>query len=359
MQAQVSYSGNGNSGFGGVIGTGNLQLSDDGTTVSFTFTTGGGSFNDKLVIYIDSETGGFTDTSSFTDTADPLRQAISGFDGTNRSTVNFPSGFTADHVIALDNGFAGLWDLVGSGSHNFVSSANLSGTGPYTCNATFTNLGSPSGNSFKFVATYLNNSGAFRSNEAVGDGISGGNPGAAAVTFSVPRSYPNNTWSGSTNNDWATATNWEGGVPESSHSVIIPSGLTNYPTASGAVTISSGVIQSGASLIAQDDFTGTITYNRTLGTTNWYLVSSPVSGVTFNDAFVTANNIASGSVSSSNRGIGTYTTSSDSWSYLQSGGTVNSNSGTGYSIKQSTAGNVAFTGTINTSNSGVNFVLVT
>ena len=48
------YSGNGNTGFGGPIGTGSLTLTDDGTTVSGTITKGSGGFNDVLVIYIDT-----------------------------------------------------------------------------------------------------------------------------------------------------------------------------------------------------------------------------------------------------------------------------------------------------------------
>jgi hypothetical protein len=41
----ASYSGNGNSSFGGVLGTGSLTLTDNGTTVSGTFTKGAGNFN--------------------------------------------------------------------------------------------------------------------------------------------------------------------------------------------------------------------------------------------------------------------------------------------------------------------------
>ena len=40
--------------------------------------------------------------------------------------------------------------------------------------------------------------------------------------------------------------------------------------------------------------TGDANYHRTLDTTNWYLISSPLSGQIFNDAYVSANNIASG-----------------------------------------------------------------
>ena len=88
IQAQVIYSGNGNTGFGDVFGsTGSIQINDNGTTLTFKLNKGAGSLNDDMVIYIDSKTGGFSDTSTFNDTADDLRKAISGYDGFNRSTV--------------------------------------------------------------------------------------------------------------------------------------------------------------------------------------------------------------------------------------------------------------------------------
>jgi len=43
-------------------------------------------------------------------------------------------------------------------------------------------------------------------------------------------------WTGITDNDWYTATNWDTPtVPNTSRDITIPSGLTNYPTATRAV----------------------------------------------------------------------------------------------------------------------------
>src|SRR5437773_11733239 len=91
----ATYSGNGNSGFGGAIGQGSLTLTDDGTTVSGTVTKGAaGSFDNALVLYIDSVSGGFADTSGFADSGDGLRRAISGINGSgNTSRLTMPSGF--------------------------------------------------------------------------------------------------------------------------------------------------------------------------------------------------------------------------------------------------------------------------
>ncbi len=81
----TTYNGNGNTGFGGPIGLGSLSLTDNGTTISGTITKGPNGFNDVLVLYIDSISGGFASTAGFSDAGDGLRKAISGFDGSNRS----------------------------------------------------------------------------------------------------------------------------------------------------------------------------------------------------------------------------------------------------------------------------------
>jgi len=156
-----------------------------------------------------------------------------------------------------------------------------------------------------------------------------------------------NDWTGTTDTDWDTATNWRNGVPGTSSEVFIPGGLSTYPTASSAVTVSSLTMGSGASLMTNSDFTGAVTYNRTLGTNNWYLVSSPVVGQDI-DAFVSAEGLASGT--GSNVGLSDYNNATPGYTYYQSGasGTGSFTSGDGRSIKLASAGDVSFTGTINT-----------
>ncbi len=189
MSPAAIYNGNGNSGFGGVIGTGSLELTDNGTTLSGTVTKGSGDFNDAFVIYFDSVSGGFTTTSGFTDNGggtDANRAAISalGTDGT-RETINFNTGFGADYAISLiPNGadFGGLWQLVDGGSHNFVTSVNLLPVGTttsatYTFDFDFADIGLVTAGGFEFVVTYLNAGNAFLSDEGVGWTTAGGNPG--------------------------------------------------------------------------------------------------------------------------------------------------------------------------------------
>jgi hypothetical protein len=187
----ATYSGNGNSGFGGPIGQGSLTLTDDGTTVFGQVNKGPNGFNDTLVLFIDSQPGGFSDTSGFADGADGLRKAISGFDGGgNRSLLTFSGGFSPDYAIALgptlDN-FGGLWSLANGGANslNFISSVNLTPTGTsssstYTFSFNVGQLGlTPnSGQTFELFGTYISDSG-YRSDEAVAGnavGTQGWNP---------------------------------------------------------------------------------------------------------------------------------------------------------------------------------------
>ncbi|MFY0629990.1 MAG: T9SS type A sorting domain-containing protein [Flavobacteriaceae bacterium] len=189
------------------------------------------------------------------------------------------------------------------------------------------------------------------------------------------------TWTGSTNNIWNLATNWDNGVPSHSSSVLIPD-VANSPIISsgteakaGNVTISSGevltinnsnsltvsgqltisgsfIMNSGSSLITKGTSTGNITYHRNLETSNWYLVSSPVIDQDVDD-FVTAESLQQ---NLPNIALGTYNTVDDTWSYYQNG-TSNSdtfNSGQGHSINlDGSSGDISFTGTLNTSDASI------
>jgi hypothetical protein len=215
--AQTTISGNGSTGFAGPIGQSSLTISDNGTTINFSLTKGtGGNFNDVMVMYIDSKTGGFTNTGSMNDQFENTRKAISGasggsvgLDAVNRSTVNFPSGFTADYAIALDpnsgaSAYGGLWALANGADNSlvFVSTVNLTplsnSAATYTFNCTKANLGITGATTFKFVITYLNFSNSFRSNEGYGAGLPNGasNIGAGSgtapsiATFTSSFTYP-------------------------------------------------------------------------------------------------------------------------------------------------------------------------
>ncbi len=160
---------------------------------------------------------------------------------------------------------------------------------------------------------------------------------------------PGITWNGNTDNDWNTSTNWTPQVvPYDTAEAIIPTGLTNYPTSGSAVDINSVSLANGSSFIANSTFSGDVTYTRNLNTTNWYLVSSPVTGQDI-DSFASAEGLASGS-NNNNMGLGSYDNTSSSWIYYQSdaSGTGDFALGSGRCIKLASAGDISFTGTMST-----------
>lgn len=183
-------------------------------------------------------------------------------------------------------------------------------------------------------------------------------------TFDSSGSKLTNTWTGTTDTNWDTTTNWSlGSVPTGTSKVAI-SDVTNDPVASGAISVdemtlnagakltvngavtnnSTMVINSGASLIAQTSVSGNITYNRTLGTTNWYLTSSPVSGETIED-LISNHTFAAGS-GGGRIGIAPYLNDGTGWDYQTSGSTGSLVAGKGYSVKLDATGDVSFTGTM-------------
>lgn len=191
------------------------------------------------------------------------------------------------------------------------------------------------------------------------------------------------TWDGSEDSDWTNSDNWSDGVPTPGLDVVIANaGIA--PIVSTAVTIksltvdasasltatgsSAGVTTTGdlinngtltfnsaSSLIVQGSSTGNITYNRTLETDNWYLISSPVLGQDIDD-FVTAEGLAQ---NLPNIALGSYNTSDDSWTYYQNlaSGTGSFPQASGRSIKLTTAGDISFTGTINVTDAPVELTL--
>ena len=193
--SQTNYPGKGKMGFGGTFGMGSISVSNNGTTVTFVFNRGMDNFTNSLVIYIDSKAGGFSNTSGFTDQGDDLRKSISGLGGTNMSALTFPEGFTPDCAIAFDKGFGGIWALQnGPTEHTYITSANLApGTitetsATYTVTASKVNLGITGGITFKFLGTYISNTG-YRSNEAVGDMMTGFTEGWVNQTITTFNTY--------------------------------------------------------------------------------------------------------------------------------------------------------------------------
>lgn len=175
-------------------------------------------------------------------------------------------------------------------------------------------------------------------------------------------SITSTTWDGSDSSDWNTTANWSNGVPTLGYVANIPNGMPNEPTIGATIgatvndiSITGGAvltIESGGSLIVSDAASGNLTYNVSVANTNWHLVSSPVVGEQYDDAWNTANSI-NVSGAGNNDAVSTYnntTSASGSWNYFQTGGAATTfNQGQGYSLKRTGAGNYAFTGTFPTS----------
>ena len=183
-----------------------MEWTDDGSTVSATFTKGGGDFNDAMVIYLSTGSSGRnvigTDVN---DRGDLLRSSISYIEAAASKSLTFPTGFEATHAIAIDTTFGGLWSIpstttVGDNDLSFVSSVDSTLTtntqSSFTYNFDVADLGlTPnSGATIDFVATYLNpfggtDSNGFVSNEGYGGTFPGGNIGQEDFSFSSAESY--------------------------------------------------------------------------------------------------------------------------------------------------------------------------
>jgi hypothetical protein len=152
-------------------------------------------------------------------------------------------------------------------------------------------------------------------------------------------------WNGSVDNDWDTAANWSSNsVPISTATVRIPkTGITNFPTASTAVTINALTIESGASLIAASTFSGTLTYKRNLHLADsWQFTSSPVQGASLEDV-ISNTDLRTGT--GSNVGISIYDNSIPGWEYYTNESEGTMGSGKGYAVLVN-SGDIFFTGTM-------------
>ncbi|MEH6535504.1 MAG: T9SS type A sorting domain-containing protein [Psychroserpens sp.] len=196
--AQTTYNGNGNSGFGGVIGPSSMTIDDDGSTITFEITRGPGEFFDTLVIYLDTATGGRTSIDGdVNDQGDQLRRAISSA-GYDDSVLGFPAGFEPDFALGIETGFGGVWSIpasgvVGDNGLPFVASLNstlmLSNDATFTLEVDWSELGLTSADSFRFIGIYLNASNGFTSDEAYGSPVPGGNIGGSDFTFTSSFEY--------------------------------------------------------------------------------------------------------------------------------------------------------------------------
>lgn len=98
---------------------GSLELTKDATMVYGTYTRGASTFENGMVVYLDTKPGGFSNNSQLRDYGDSFRKSASAAaDDGNRCSVNFAPGFGADYAIVMSCELNGgrLYELVGNGT---------------------------------------------------------------------------------------------------------------------------------------------------------------------------------------------------------------------------------------------------
>ena len=187
--AATTYVGNGSTAWGGTVGNGSIVVNDTASG-QLTFQINASVGSNALVIYIDSVSGGFSNNSLLSDAGDPLRMAISGWNGTDRSGLNLP--FAADYAIGADSGYGGLWQLASGANNSLVWKAGVgalpaSGSS-FTMNVADLGLTANSGQSFNFAAMMVSRDG-WSSPEVIGASITGTNGRGGTQTITSGSTY--------------------------------------------------------------------------------------------------------------------------------------------------------------------------
>ncbi|MEM8874456.1 MAG: PEP-CTERM sorting domain-containing protein [Planctomycetota bacterium] len=201
VASAASFAGNGNTGFGGAIGTNTLNITDDGTnaTISLDSPFAG----NVLVLYLDNTAGGLADTALLDDTDDGGRTATSGFndndpalpDDDTRTLATFAPGFGADTSVVIGEFGLVIFDLIenpGDGGLPFVFFVD-DDANDFVFEVPLADLGIAPGGSFDFVGSLISET-AFRSDETIGaaDFVldADPNPGfTGSVTFTESLTY--------------------------------------------------------------------------------------------------------------------------------------------------------------------------
>lgn len=228
----------------------------------------------------------------------------------------------------------------------------------------------------------------FKTDNSTGAGANYNNAGATIEIDKIE--FVNNAWDGGAtpgNLNSENNGNWVFSRPvdDGTEDILIPSNLASVPNINGGMhvenfSIGAGVVitNTGSSTITVDSdmnfgvgssflpLSGTtvtatsVTRKISVDDDNWHLISSAVDAEQYDDTWVSANSIASGT--NSNRGISTYDngtadtdtdgagsdTATGHWRYFQAGGGATTfGDGVGYALKNSTSsGNIfEFTGT--------------
>ena len=301
-----------------------------GTSVTITGTNLTGT---NSIMFGGNAASGFTVNSATQITA----SSPSGSVGTIHVTVTTPGGTSA--TGATDQFTYIIVPTISTQAVSNIGSTNAIGNG------NITDLGNPNPTAYGICwgtssnPTTLNSivdKGAATVIGAFTAQLTGLTPGAtyharAYATNSAGTSYGDDvtfitltagTFTGATNSDWATATNWAGGsVPILSTDVTIPSGKTVVINAtthagcknlsvSGSLTIQSSASNTG-SLLINGTPTGTVNMERYLTGNVWHVVSPTAAGGNISTFIQAAGNAIA--VNGSNYGMMDYNEATNAW----------------------------------------------
>lgn len=195
LEYSITHSGNDNIGFGGAVGKSAFTVKVVNDSIFLILKKKMGELDDIVVIYAQGDVPGhptgISSTANFTDYSDAFTRAISGFDGTNRSLLNFVDRFHPDVAFVFDKTKASMYKLMENGNH-------LDADGMTFRVKTYSNgevdyiAGMKTGQDYQTIeeiedqidrlgllVTYVRQDG-FRSNEFVGDPGPHDNPGWSA-----------------------------------------------------------------------------------------------------------------------------------------------------------------------------------
>jgi hypothetical protein len=354
--------------------TGNTAIKA-GTVIIFTDIDNSTNLNFGASIGLLSKTGSFNISSS--------KDGIIAFLGTDDSS---PTSFIAAIQIGNEPDQLGLFDadeitltntslVIGNSILVFDSSASPDGA--------VYNASRSSQTSYNNYYSLLIDDASNWTNVINGDGETLLPLSSEAFTINTTN------WTGSESSVWNFSGNWDNGIPTSSSLATVPDAITspiissgteavvgnilidtegnltinrnNSISISGLLTINGSLqMNSSSSLIVLGRSAGNITYNRTLGTTNWYLISSPVTGQGIVDFYTAeAPALGSGTGNAQKVAIALYDNSqalaTDRWNYYTEGQVDGADgddtadtfiSGTGCIVKLGTSNDIAFTGTV-------------
>lgn len=246
LAPQVSLSGNGNTGFGGVIGNSRLDIGDDGSRLYFNFVRAGGNtstFDDELLLYFSTGAAGRAAIDAdINDQSSIQRRAVSSA-GENASVLRFLEGFEATHAAVLSPDGSALFEIPASGAVGndaLIELAGLTGApnaGNFEFSLSYADLGLNSGDPFDITGVYLNGANGFTSNEGYGAGFPDANIGGDDFDFGSFISYPTgverSAFISVADGNWSEATTWrEGVIPPSGEDITISHAVAvDVPTA--------------------------------------------------------------------------------------------------------------------------------